>query len=148
MSSTSIRKIAPLALMLCGTLALGQTAKLSDVAFAGVWKVELLCTENYCHGPAGITEKKTGDNTRQTWTITKLDDAYVLNMGQQQPLESGAVAGSELRFNKYVAGTDTTSAQQVVLTIDRKGQLTGKWNIAPHSSDGVCIIRYTVTGRH
>lgn len=144
-----MKKVLSFVFALCGTLALGQSPKQSTSNFTGVWKVELLCKENYCQGPAGIKENTTGGVESQTWTVTQEGSAYVLGMGQNhQPLlKEGVVTGNELRFNKFVSGTDTVSAQQVVITIDKKGRLVGKLNVAPYSPDGVCIKRYTVSGQ-
>ena len=147
-STVFVKNIILFALALCGTPALGQTAAPPPAPFTGVWKVELHCRENYCQGPTGITEQTTGGVESQTWTVTQQANTYRLSMGQNQsPLEKGVVSGNELRFSKVVSGTDASSAQQVILSVDAKGRLTGKLNIAPKSPAGTCIKRYTLTGR-
>lgn len=144
----SVKKVLPFVLALCGTIALGQNSKQSASRFTGIWKVKLLCEENYCQGPAGIKENATGGVESQTWTLAQENNTYVLGMGQNQPLlKNGIVTGSELQFNRVVSGTGAASAQQIIITIDKKGRLVGKLNIAPNSPDGVCIKRYKVTGQ-
>ncbi|HEX8426846.1 hypothetical protein [Hymenobacter sp.] len=143
-----MKPITLLAFGFCCASLVGFNLKPPTPNCLGTWKVQLVYTENYCDGSTGIKEKATGGLENQVWIVSQEKDSYVLDTGQRLGLlKGGQFIGKELHFNKIVGDKDPAGARQIVFTVDKKGKLTGKCNLAPTTTDGICIKRYTLIGQ-
>ncbi|MBT2559521.1 hypothetical protein J7E24_17185 [Hymenobacter sp. ISL-91] len=133
-----------LTVLFCVIGSFSQSNPTSSIV--GSWHITLTSTENYCSGPAGIQEFPTGKPEKQTWTISQDQDVYTLSTPGMVDLK-GNLKDGQFYFNRFSSGTDPEPARQVVFTIGTDDKLIGKVNLAPKAETGICIIRYSFTGK-